>query len=177
MKGISIRLLGVPLLGALLFSALPARADDNYGPKPLTAAPLNAPEAKPKVDPNAFPQEFIDARQKMKDDFNAWMKDDNAIQKQCNEAHTPVDRAACEKNKKISQARIDNIHAHMREVFRKIDAWRRKQAGLPPEPVATDSGNQGNGQTGSGGSNGSAKPNADAPLLPSNSHPLPAGTF
>jgi hypothetical protein len=179
MKIYWVKTAGVLLVGMLALSARQAAAESDYGPKPLTAVPpVSAPQAAP-ADANAMPKELADLRQKMKDEFNAWMKDDDAIRKQCDAVHTPAERSACDAKVKASAARLDVVHAHTREMHRKIDTWRRKQAGLPPPEWWPDPRkNQRNGQTGAVPSYGSPPPPEESPvLLPSSPKPLPAGTF
>ena len=120
----------------LLASVSPAFAGDQHpyagAPKPLTAdTPSNAPAAKNK-DPNAMPQEYVDLRRKVKGEFNAWMASDEQVKKDCAAARTQVEKLACDNKTRLSQKRLDGVHAMMRDMQKKIDTWRREKAGLPP---------------------------------------------
>jgi hypothetical protein len=155
-------------------------------PKPLTAVP-NAPSALPpdgsKIDPGSgLPQNLTELRAKNRADFKAWFKDDQEVLKQCASPQGPAERAQCDLKKKASQAKYDVIHARMLEILRKIDFWRRKQAGLPPPdwwPPENQPITQPNAQPNSN----NASPNVTTPkkenstLLPSDAAPLPANTF
>lgn len=176
----------VLILSAALLAALAPSVDafaaTNKDAKPLTAVPPVFPGTKAPQDPNAMPQAFLDERQKIKNDFNAWLKENEGIQAQCNAARTPAAHADCDRKKQASQAKLDAIHARTRDMHRKIDTWRRKQAGLPP-PEWWPQNNQksgssgGNGSSG-GGSSGSASPPADhSVLVPTGPSSVPANTF
>lgn len=161
-------------------------------PKPLLAEPTpGTPDAKPKQKPGEFPQEFVDLREKMKAEYNAWRKDDEAIQKECEAPQNPTEQAQCDKKARASQARLDKVHEHTQAMIRQIFTWRYKQRGLPPpdwlppDPKAKQqqqNGQQAGTTTSGAPATGTAaehlmEQKQDAPLLPQDNKPLPAGTF
>jgi hypothetical protein len=156
-------------------------------PKPLLAAPnppsAPAPDSAQDIDPKSgLPKDLTEMRTKNRADFRAWFKDDQEIQQQCQNPQGAVARAQCDQKKKISQAKYDAIHIRMLEISRKIDFWRRRQAGLPP-PDWWPPENQPIQQPSSNDNNNNSSPNSAVPqkdnsvLLPSESAPLPANTF
>lgn len=149
-------------------------APTDNDPKPLTAAPADKPLTadKPKEDPYAFPKAFTDMRREMKNEFNAWLKDDEALQAACAAVHTPAERTACDRKKEYSQNRLEAIHQRTRTMQHKIDAWRREAAGLPPLPAESQSGAQANSAPPP-----NAPPKTSPVLLPDSAKPLPANTF
>lgn len=152
------------------------------GPKPLLADPAKpsaASDDKDKLDPSGIPKEYAALRQNVKDEFNAWMKDDQAIQKECDAARTVGERALCDRKKTGSQARLDRVHQHTREMQYKIEAWRNKQRGLPP-PDWSPYGNAAASKppvNGSGNSSSGTEARPAPALLPQNGTALPPGTF
>jgi len=91
---------------------------------------------------------------------------------ECDAARTAATRAMCEQKKKMSQSKLDFVHTKTRDMLRKIDTYRRKEAGLPPPEWWQDT-----PKTPAYNSTGGGTPKADAPLLPNSSTPLPANTF
>ena len=176
---------GLALAVMLAFPALAQtqpqpQMDQNQPPKALEVTP--SPGGKPKIKQGDLPDEFIEMREKVKAEFNDWMKADQDIQKQCNDTHSVADRIACEKNQKASQARLDTVNAHTRDMLRKIDNYRRKQAGLPPPPWWAEE-NKKAGIVGNGNRDLHPPPPPPPPkennsvLLPQGGASLPANTF
>lgn len=145
------------------------------GPKPLIASPTPPPDKK--VDPNAFPQIFIETRHKIRDDFFVLQKELKDINAQCNSTHTPADHVTCDRNKKAWQVKSDALSTRSLELHRKIDAWRRKQAGLPPLAPWPPPSNQSSGQNNTNPAANTSKTHDDSVLVPSGSTPLPGNTY
>ena len=189
MRKIQTAVSGLVVLAALLpFSV--AQAQTGNGPKPLTADIPSPTSEKDKAvkKPGELPkeyQEYVKRREEMKGEYNAWLKDDQAIQKECEAPQTPAEHAECDRKAKKSQERLDKVHEHTRDMLRKLDTWRRKSRGLPPPDWWPEEKKDQNNQQNSGASNGGAagttqsvpSPDKSPVLLPQQPKALPAGTF
>jgi hypothetical protein len=179
MQGVSKFLVSVALFGVVILPAHHALAwPDNNPEKVLPDSPLLRQDAKPAA-PDAYgglTKELFELRRKTKANYNEWLKEDTAIQKECAVVRTPLARAQCDQKKKLSQAKLDIVHAKTRDMLRKVDTYRRQQAGLPPSQEWLGNG-QNNGANGAASTNGSQAPKLLAPLLPSNAAPVPTNTY
>lgn len=185
---LTVRHLGVAVLLAMVGGALPASADNPSagGPKPLLADPAASQKAdakskdqdKDKIGPDGLTKELSELRQKMKDEYNAWRIQNEQVEAECAAAKNPRERAMCDRKRQDSQARLDTVHAHTRDMARRIDTWRREQAGLPPATWWDDGKPQkASRPSGAANNGGSAQPAQPSPVLLPQSPTLPSGTF
>lgn len=160
----------------------PLAGQSSVAPKPLIAdtpgSSGTSSTSKSKKDPNALPEELADMQQKAKDEFNAWMKYSQEVEKFCSEARTPVDRSSCEGKRRIAQKKREDVNRITQDFLRGRDVWRNKKAGLPPPSWWYPQG-QTNAPASGNSYSGSApqQPPQPSVLLPSSDTPLPAGTF
>ncbi len=175
------------LVAVIWSSEASAAGVSRDAPKPLTAETSPAPSqsqtqttttknGKEKKNPDGFPQDLTDARKKNRDDYMAWMKADDLVQKECEAARTAADRVLCERKKAVSQQKKDVVIAQSVETQRKIDTWRRVRVGLPP-PDWWPQPAQKNGQTDATSAGGTAPKKDNSVLLPGYTTIMPANTY